>query len=502
MSSLKISIFRIIFSVSVLLISFSLLGGELKLAGDWPMLAANQERTGSVKQDIRPPFTHKWFWTVPSLDSLSRTVQPVIAEGKVFAGTVGGILYCLDAGTGKELWHYTTENAVPLPIISTCAYEKGRVFFTSTDGGIYALDASTGKKLWRMQTGAPIICSPLVSDGVLFVAGREGYFYAVQCADGKEKWKYHVGAPTEQSPALAGNIIVSGAEDCVLRGIDAKNGAILWTFKVPFQSMRLSWPVISGNTVFIRGYSLAPQGNYIFTEEGMLKQSPKDWVKVQDMFRKYYQEHPEYRSMFIIDAKTGKEKALPGLGLIARHAETPFPPVLDSEGRAWLFYRTNCGEFKSCLGHFATEFPHGIGTIDTESGDIRQLLPHGKLDSPFRHCVDDASLFTFAGKVLFGNHVQINDGSYGWGVMDIGGIEEDLKTGKNEIAKFRTLNLGAPVVIHNMRPEIWNGGARAMNPDGPSNFNEGRVPISVAGDTLYENSLRGGILAVKGMVEQ
>jgi len=70
---------------------------------DWPMLAHDPTRSGATPSEIRPPFERKWYRLFPD-ESLMSGVQPVIADGKVFIGTMRGILHAIDAQTGKDVY--------------------------------------------------------------------------------------------------------------------------------------------------------------------------------------------------------------------------------------------------------------------------------------------------------------------------------------------------------------------------------------------------------------
>ena len=80
--------------------------GRIFAADDsWPMLAHDPARSGTTTQEIRPPFERKWYRLFPD-EGIFSGVQPIVADGKVFIGTMKGILHAIDAETGKDVWTF------------------------------------------------------------------------------------------------------------------------------------------------------------------------------------------------------------------------------------------------------------------------------------------------------------------------------------------------------------------------------------------------------------
>src|SRR5215203_6714830 len=93
-------------------------------AAGWPMLGHDAARSGATAVELRPPFARKWYRAFPD-EGINAGVQPVVADGKVFVGTLRGVLHAIDAETGKDLWTFRAGG----PILHACAAADGRVFF-------------------------------------------------------------------------------------------------------------------------------------------------------------------------------------------------------------------------------------------------------------------------------------------------------------------------------------------------------------------------------------
>ena len=60
------------------------------------MLAHDAARTGATSTEIRSPFERKWYRLFPD-EGLMAGVQPIIADGKVFIGTMAAEVFAARA---------------------------------------------------------------------------------------------------------------------------------------------------------------------------------------------------------------------------------------------------------------------------------------------------------------------------------------------------------------------------------------------------------------------
>lgn len=195
-------------------------------ADDWPMLVCDVRRRGATAEEIRPPLRRAWLRYV-HFEGLMPSVQPVVAGGRLYFGTLSGSFYCLDAATGKDVW----KARVGWPVFHTaCVSPGGVVVFGAGDGKVRALRLADGRAAWEYATGAPLWNAPLPHGGRIYVGGRDGVFYCLGAADGECVWRYDAGAPICQSPALdpdAGSVCFT-SEDMVVHALDAATGKRRW----------------------------------------------------------------------------------------------------------------------------------------------------------------------------------------------------------------------------------------------------------------------------------
>src|SRR5204863_8509333 len=76
---------------------------------------------------------------------------PVVTAGLVIASGTDGAIRALDAADGKPRWTAYTGGPLKYPP----ALADGRVYAGSGDGWVYCIEAPTGRLLWRFRA-APV----------------------------------------------------------------------------------------------------------------------------------------------------------------------------------------------------------------------------------------------------------------------------------------------------------------------------------------------------------
>ncbi|WP_374528529.1 PQQ-dependent dehydrogenase, methanol/ethanol family [Novosphingobium sp.] len=136
---------------------------------------------------------------------------PVVVDGVMYTSGVAGRAYAFDAASGKELWKFEPKVDMQVNRTVCCdmanrgvAVANGKVFVAALDGILYALDAKTGKVAWQADTiedhsrGGNSTGAPEVAGSVV-VIGNGGADYdargdvsAWDIATGKLVWRFHV----------------------------------------------------------------------------------------------------------------------------------------------------------------------------------------------------------------------------------------------------------------------------------------------------------------------
>ena len=144
---------------------------------------------------------------------------PVVVDGVMYAAAPYGIVHALDPATGRRLWKFDPQVGPEILAKVCCgivsrglAVSGGKVFAASLDGRLFALDAKTGAKLWMADTivdkarGYTVTGSPYVAGSVVVVgnSGAEldarGYVSAYDLATGELAWRFFTVPASAKGP--------------------------------------------------------------------------------------------------------------------------------------------------------------------------------------------------------------------------------------------------------------------------------------------------------------
>lgn len=207
--------------------------------------------------------------------------SPVVADNRVFIGTLDGYFFCLNATSGQIMWAYTTGGGV----YSSPAVAYGKVFFGTSGSNprVYALHEFSGGYLWDFPTGSSIRSSPAVADGRVFVGTEGGVLYCLNEMNGTPYWGYTTSGPVTSSPAvdsLRQLVIVGAGNNLECRR--EMTGATEWIFTTS-GIIGFSSPSIAANgLVYIGSYDgfvyciseITGQEVWRFLTGGLIDSSP------------------------------------------------------------------------------------------------------------------------------------------------------------------------------------------------------------------------------------
>jgi outer membrane protein assembly factor BamB len=150
---------------------------------------------------------------------------PAIAGESVFVSSMDGTLSAYGAGAGVPLWSFATAGS---PIESSPLVVDGVVYVGTWAGVLYAVDAATGRERWRFQAPDDIKGSAALANGLIVVGDYSGNVHALDPATGAERWTYTGGARFYAGPAVSGDTIVIGDVGGAVVALDARDGSELW----------------------------------------------------------------------------------------------------------------------------------------------------------------------------------------------------------------------------------------------------------------------------------
>jgi len=183
-----------------------------------------QPKPGFAPADI-PRLKVKWAFAYPG----TKNTEPLVFGGRVFAASMSGKVYSLDAATGCVHWRYDWRGGgrASMSVGPLKSAPSGWALYLGDDRMVvHAFDAGSGRELWTSVVGdhrvGRITGSPALANGVLYVplsASEEsqgnvaaypcctfiGTVVALSAADGKILWRRAIldetPHPTRKNPA-------------------------------------------------------------------------------------------------------------------------------------------------------------------------------------------------------------------------------------------------------------------------------------------------------------
>lgn len=165
--------------------------------------------------------------------------SPTVIDGVVYLSNVDELVYALDAATGELRWRYqhrldaARSSALELFGAPAPQVRGDEVYAGFSDGFLVALSRADGSERWTSLVGEgtypDIISAPLpLDDGAVLVAGYTKPLLHFDPKSRSASWRLDVGAAA--APITAGDTLYHPGSDGKLRRIDARTGALQWTW--------------------------------------------------------------------------------------------------------------------------------------------------------------------------------------------------------------------------------------------------------------------------------
>jgi alcohol dehydrogenase (cytochrome c) len=147
----------------------------------------------------------KWIFTLDGATARGETT-PLVVGGLMYV-TSGNACWALDAGAGREVWHFQRPRTKGLVGNAAQGMNRGvawagdRVFMVTDNAHLLALNRFTGELLWETEmadwrqnynaTSAPLYADHLVITGTAGgEQGARGFIAAFDPETGKEAWRF------------------------------------------------------------------------------------------------------------------------------------------------------------------------------------------------------------------------------------------------------------------------------------------------------------------------
>jgi len=202
----------------------------------WSLNGYDAERQRVAPFDLSPPFRRLWTFRARNLLEF----PPAIAYGRLYFTNNSGVMFAVNAKTGKRAW----KRPIGRCVAASPAVAGGTVYQSflnrppcnskakpgRLEGEVIAFAAGFGKIRWRTRIG-PTESSPLVADGVVYVGDWRGRVYALDAATGRVRWTFQGKGRIKGAVARSGNRLYVGSYEGYLYALNAKTGKLIWRTK-------------------------------------------------------------------------------------------------------------------------------------------------------------------------------------------------------------------------------------------------------------------------------
>ena len=199
----------------------------------WPTYGYDNERQRVAPSRLRPPFRRIWTFGARKLLEF----PPAIGYGRLYFTNNSGVLYAVNAKSGKRAWRFTSGRCVA----ASPAVANGTVFQAflnkppcnskrnpgRLEGEVVAFASGFGRIRWRTRLG-PTESSPLVANGSVYVGDWRGRVYALAERTGRVRWTFEAKGRIKGALTLSGNRLYVGSYGGHLYALNATTGEQIW----------------------------------------------------------------------------------------------------------------------------------------------------------------------------------------------------------------------------------------------------------------------------------
>ena len=228
-----------------------------EVAQQWLSLPFGKKVYGPSAEELRPNFAVNAQY--PNVERVwhkalkGGVYSTPVTDGKsLYIGDDVGVMYALDAKTGKTRWTFDTG----MRIVGSPAVSEGVVVFGSANYTIYGLHAKTGKQLWHITTNQAVMGAATIHEGIAYIGGGDGRMFAIDIHTGKVKWSFdQLTNYVLTRPLVYNDKLYFGCWDTHFYALNLSDGSLAWKWNNGKGNPKLSpasvWPVAANGKIFI-----------------------------------------------------------------------------------------------------------------------------------------------------------------------------------------------------------------------------------------------------------
>lgn len=198
------------------------------ITSPWEMFQNNTSRTAYTSYPSITSPSVEWKKYIGIMGYLNCPVLAnnifVTSQGKKHneSDEMDGV-YAISKSTGVILWHLKTENDA-----GGISYSEGKLYTTGDDGILRCVDADSGKQIWAITRPGELYCHPLIIDDLVIIGDSAGMIKAFNKNNASEVWSVNIGKGTVRSALTSDGVhIYSAHVEGGLACLDL-TGKVLW----------------------------------------------------------------------------------------------------------------------------------------------------------------------------------------------------------------------------------------------------------------------------------
>lgn len=163
--------------------------------------------------------------------------SPLIHNNIIYLGSGNGLMQAFKADNGELLWSYKVGEIIH----STAIVVKDKLCFGAYDGNVYALNLRDGSLAWKFKSvgqqyfpKGEFNSSPAANGNTIFIGSRDYNTYALNVNGGFANWNRSFLAWAPSYTVRDTVVYIGTSDDRLLLALDARSGRELWKTNVKF----------------------------------------------------------------------------------------------------------------------------------------------------------------------------------------------------------------------------------------------------------------------------
>lgn len=165
-------------------------------------------------------------------DGLYR-LNPLLADGVIYAVSEEGELAAFDADSGKLRW----ERELEIPISGGVGKYRDSLLLGGADGLVMRLSAEDGSEIWRRPVTGEVLAAPQSNGEVVVAQAYDGKLMAFDYETGEKLWTFSNDVPVltlrgTSTPIIYNDFVIAGFADGKVIAVSLDSGSVVWEARV------------------------------------------------------------------------------------------------------------------------------------------------------------------------------------------------------------------------------------------------------------------------------